>query len=655
MSRKQVFAVAVAVLALALASARGAAAQSNSTTPPQSPGTCSTATAPAQAEREYDTAMAQALAAAKALSAATSQQAATGQTTPTGQSVSPENLQKNFQDAADAAVKAWDHWQACRYEWEFLPAPGGPAKEEPGEMAYALFFVAFYGLGIGPDTGGMATVDPPRIDLDEGPPMYPEHSVVNVGDLAPLDMNCKNDTGCEFTPPSPASTVTITTGEGSTGVEIPVNPTPTPQQKPAPTEQPAEQSSKAPTAPPGAARVDVSYRITGDWRLGGFLTYKFTPEPQPPSNLVPRSLTLSVPFVAGPAPTYTHTMTRWDGSKISFTLGRIVDPKLVAQTALYTLLARSAAGIPRPFGSTFDLGDVWTLRGGFFDDAYFTSVATGHLYVAESGQNMAMSGALVPAGPATSPEPTGPRHPAAKRDLSLRDAAARFELASFPTGNAPPAESPSQAAGQAAANAGRQIFYSFIPNGNASGNTFKLRVVDPTGKLQKVRARDGLILQPLKPVAAAPVEAGPGGKELVYEVTAFCVDYAKLPPDPNQLYRVAPPYVQAHYGNIGPVIRAGRELAEAGKFHRNDPAYKVLAQQYALWAQLGHWNQQQFTEVFLEKTKTDAEKENVKWTKQLEQSLMGIVPGMWGDIQMIQDAAAKLSGGQPAERPGPAQ
>jgi hypothetical protein len=81
------------------------------------------------------------------------------------------------------------------------------------------------------------------------------------------------------------------------------------------------------------------------------------------------------------------------------------------------------------------------------------------------------------------------------------------------------------------------------------------------------------------------------------------VNYAKEPPDPDELFRVAPPEVQEQYKPIRAVIRAGRELAEAGKFSPDSEpkAYVESIRQYALWTKLEGWDQQKFADHFVER------------------------------------------------------
>jgi len=197
-----------------------------------------------------------------------------------------------------------------------------------------------------------------------------------------------------------------------------------------------------------------------------------------------------------------------------------------------------------------------------------------------------------------------------------------------------------------------KIVYSIVANGNSSGQALELQVFDPSGSLQEADLPEGIVLEPVKIGSAKPVsESKPGANLLRKSLVAYCVEYMKLPPDPGMLYRIAPQAVQDKFNGIRSVLQAGRELAAAGKFHPDSdvPSYMDSIRQYALWTKIEGWDQQKFGEVFLEKTKENAAAAKVKWTKQMEQALNGLVPGRWRDISMVLEEAGKLSSAQQSQ------
>jgi hypothetical protein len=174
-------------------------------------------------------------------------------------------------------------------------------------------------------------------------------------------------------------------------------------------------------------------------------------------------------------------------------------------------------------------------------------------------------------------------------------------------------------------------------------------VQDPSGKVKKIAVPEGTVLEPVKPGSAQPVSRGSGGGThlLTKQLTAYCLEFTKLPPDEGMLYRIAPQPTQDRYKPILSVLHAGRMLAASGKLHPDsDPAeYADAIRQYALWSRLENWGEQEFTNEFLEHTKKNAQSMQVKWTKQMEQAILSLAPGRWRDISMVLDSAQKLSGG----------
>jgi hypothetical protein len=223
-------------------------------------------------------------------------------------------------------------------------------------------------------------------------------------------------------------------------------------------------------------------------------------------------------------------------------------------------------------------------------------------------------------------------------------------LEAFPPGTlvrmVPPSRPSPKPALEANPQAAGAPSFNLVANGNSSGEAFEFQVFDPTGKLKEIRVPDGLILEPLEPGAVKPVSAKPGDKKSSHKLSAYCVNYDKDPPDPNGLFRIAAPETQEKYKGVRAVMRAGRELAAAGKLHPDsDPAaYVISIRQYAIWTRLENWNQQKFAEVLLEKTRKIAADSKVQWTKEMEQALLALVPGRWRDISMVLEEARRLEG-----------
>jgi hypothetical protein len=291
--------------------------------------------------------------------------------------------------------------------------------------------------------------------------------------------------------------------------------------------------------------------------------------------------------------------------------------------------------------------------------------------------NTALNGIVVPviqnvtvSLPAMNAPPSNP-NPGAEMRIAPRDPNARsasethrsegwMQLASFHPRDPLLALSPRGllawlGAPEPQAGGASQLIYSLVANGNSSGDALELQVFDPSGAVKNPDVPEGMVLEPLKQGSAKPVsEIERGANILKKPLVAYCVDYAKLPPEAGMLYRLAPQAVQVKFSGIRQVLQAGRELAAAGKFHPDSDAdaYNDSIRQYALWTKIGNWDQQKFGEVFLEKTQENAVAAKVKWTKQMAQALNGLIPGRWRDISMVLDEAGRLSKA-PSAQSGP--
>jgi hypothetical protein len=230
---------------------------------------------------------------------------------------------------------------------------------------------------------------------------------------------------------------------------------------------------------------------------------------------------------------------------------------------------------------------------------------------------------------------------------------ARFKLVAYHSGSPSraPSTEPTIAEGSSskfssALPSAEGLAFSIVANGNLGTDALEFRVHDPSGRLKgNIALPEGMVLEPLKVGARNPVDPA-RGSAVSQQLTAYCLDMAKLPPEPGQLYRLAPPAVQEKYKPVRAILEAGRKLAAAGQLHPDSAAaaYADFVRQHALWAELEHWSEQKFTEVFLERTKKNAEHMNVKWTKEMEDTLRAAAPGRWRDIAMVLDEARKIPG-----------
>jgi hypothetical protein len=183
--------------------------------------------------------------------------------------------------------------------------------------------------------------------------------------------------------------------------------------------------------------------------------------------------------------------------------------------------------------------------------------------------------------------------------------------------------------------------YSIVSNGKSTGEAFQLQLLDTTGKVKSVRMRSGTVLEAIKKGVTQPVTENAGGKVVTQPLNGFCLQFGKQPPAQGTLYRMADESVQQKYSPMRFIARASEQMGQNKAFHPDsDPkAYTDAILQYALWSELEGWNQEKFTQHFVERTKENADALHVKWTNEMENALRAAAPGRWKDIsEMLQEA-----------------
>jgi len=143
---------------------------------------------------------------------------------------------------------------------------------------------------------------------------------------------------------------------------------------------------------------------------------------------------------------------------------------------------------------------------------------------------------------------------------------------------------------------------------------------------------------------AAGQMGGQAGNMLKQQVTAFCLQYAKLPPEAGMLYKIAEPALQQKFRPEAKVLQAGYELGADGELNPDsDPkAYIDAIRQYAVWAEQEGWDEQQFTEHWIERTKKNAQAMNIAWNKQMDDALRAAAPNRWRDITKVREKAKAM-------------
>jgi hypothetical protein len=194
--------------------------------------------------------------------------------------------------------------------------------------------------------------------------------------------------------------------------------------------------------------------------------------------------------------------------------------------------------------------------------------------------------------------------------------------------------------GVAASGAGLAV--SLVATGASSGEVLQLQATNASGRLVRVAIPPGLVLVPVHG-GGAPVAARAKGPVQTAPISGFCLDFAKPPPSPGTLYRIADVPAQESFRPMRGLLEAGRRLSRQGRFHPDsDPkAYGDSIRQWALWARLSGWAAPQFADAFVSRTRKNVEQMKRNWTPEMEAAIRGAAPGRWKDVSQVLDEAPK--------------
>jgi hypothetical protein len=90
------------------------------------------------------------------------------------------------------------------------------------------------------------------------------------------------------------------------------------------------------------------------------------------------------------------------------------------------------------------------------------------------------------------------------------------------------------------------------------------------------------------------------------------------------------------------MVRAMRRLHTAGALKPlGDPArHAQTTMQWAIWTREQGFDEQGFARAFVEHAKKNIAAAGRKWTRELEQAVVGSTPQRWADIQQVMREAA---------------
>lgn len=180
--------------------------------------------------------------------------------------------------------------------------------------------------------------------------------------------------------------------------------------------------------------------------------------------------------------------------------------------------------------------------------------------------------------------------------------------------------------------------------GGSTGRTLGMQVLNLTGQPVRLGAMP-FALEPIKQQAqqraqqafsrlakAAPVNI---------DLAGYCVEFLKLPPSANQIFRLAPASVQKKYEAMSKVLRSAFRVQQAGLLKPDSApaAYTDSIKQWAIWTVEQRFNESRFTDAFIGHTRKNLEAAGQQWPKQAEEMIRKAAPNRWRDIVKIVSGA----------------
>lgn len=181
--------------------------------------------------------------------------------------------------------------------------------------------------------------------------------------------------------------------------------------------------------------------------------------------------------------------------------------------------------------------------------------------------------------------------------------------------------------------------------GGSTGKNLTMQVLNFAGK--PVSLQGMIALEPLKKDAQQKVTQAfskLAGRQVPTKVdlSAYCLEFLKLPPIAGQVMRVAPPDVQKRFEPMKRVMAAANRLTQTGalKPDSNPASYADSIKQWAIWTAQEKFDQSTFGDAFVNHTKKNVEAAGQKWSKAIEDQIRRVVPNRWNDISQILKLAA---------------
>ncbi|HUP01127.1 MAG TPA: hypothetical protein VM737_06355 [Gemmatimonadota bacterium] len=118
---------------------------------------------------------------------------------------------------------------------------------------------------------------------------------------------------------------------------------------------------------------------------------------------------------------------------------------------------------------------------------------------------------------------------------------------------------------------------------------------------------------------------------------AYCLQFDEAAPTEGTVFRIADPATQGAYGPSLKIMRAARQVRDAGEFDPDsDPTdYYHSITQWAIWADEKDLDEAGFVESFLAHGRRNFEAAGREWTEEVEDLAREIAPQRWVDVTKV--------------------
>jgi hypothetical protein len=184
--------------------------------------------------------------------------------------------------------------------------------------------------------------------------------------------------------------------------------------------------------------------------------------------------------------------------------------------------------------------------------------------------------------------------------------------------------------------------------GGSTGKNLTMQVLNFTGKAVDLQGM--VALEPVKKDSQQQMNqafAKLAGRQIAsrFDLSAYCLEFLKLPPVAGQVLRVAGPEVQKRFAPMKRIMTAANRLTSTNALKPDTaPAsYADSIKQWAIWTAEQRFNEKRFGAAFMSHTKKNVEGAGQKWSKQFEDVVRQRTPNRWNDIvQILKGAGASV-------------